>query len=111
MHNNSGINKVFLLGAVSNTPQRQIKGSETALLYFTIETKEHIGGKNPIHIEYHNIEADQRLLNQDIEAGQLLHIEGRIQTNSWTDHENIRRYRTIVVATRITIVEHALAMR
>lgn len=111
MLNNSGINKIFLLGTISNKPQRQVKCSESTFLYFTLETKEHIGGKIPLHIEHHNIEADQRLINQDVAAGQLLHIEGRIQTNSWVDHEQIRRYKTIIVAARVTIVEHALVTR
>jgi single-strand DNA-binding protein len=57
------------------------------------------------HKEYHNIKIPEKLLTQDtLYPGQTLYIEGKIQTTSFVDEKNIKRYNLEIVANKIDVL-------
>jgi single-stranded DNA-binding protein len=109
MFNNSGINRVFLVGTIEKEP-RWHKGSSTApTLCFTIATKELINknGVDVEHLEIHNIKvADDHpdLARVDLKKGQLLHITGKIQTRMLVDELQVKRYKTEILALQMQVL-------
>ena len=58
-------------------------------------------GEKQTAAEFHRVVAWGRLgeiANQYLKKGGLVMIEGRIQTRSWTDQNNVKRYTTEIVA-------------
>lgn len=108
MYNNSGINKVFLLGHIESSP-RLHKTGKAENICFTLKTVERIQkNSEPVeHVELHNLIVDKDLAdiqNIEIKKNDLLHIVGKIQTKMWVDEENIKRYKTEIVVTQLTPV-------
>ena len=106
MVNNSGINKIILLGQIKETPD----SNELDVLSFVLITKESIkrGIEKIEHLEYHFIKVPQKLVTDDIllmQQGQTLYIEGKIQTVSSYDEHNIRRYRSEIIASKVEVTE------
>lgn len=104
MNNNEGINKVFLIGQVSKTPRWHKSGHDGPLLRFTLQTREiyHQKGRPTEHIEEHLIKLPERCFEQELTLGQFLHIEGKLKTTVFMDEDLIKRYKTEVVAIKIT---------
>ena len=68
---------------------------------FTIATNEYRGGGAAERTEYHNIVAWDRLAEicgKFLSKGQLVDIEGRLQTRQWDDDAGVRHWKTEVVA-------------
>jgi len=109
MLNNSGINKVFLVGTVEREPRWHKSSSENDCLCFTLTTRELVR-KNFIdteHLEWHHIKVPANhpdLERLDLHKGQLLHVTGKIQTKSTVDEQNIRRYRTEITALQVQVL-------
>ncbi len=103
MYSNSGINKVILVGHVVREPRWHTDGKERWLA-FTLATKETIfSAKGDYdHIENHQIkisESAAALKRCDFKKNDMLYIQGKIQTKSFTDDENIKRYKSEISAT------------
>jgi single-strand DNA-binding protein len=110
MLNNCGINKVFLLGVISKEPRWHKNGQGIELLCFTIVTQEDIGknGTTIEHLETHLIKAPTKsIADLHLKKGQTVHIEGKIQTTAFTDEQQIRRYKTEIMAIRMVVVAQA----
>lgn len=115
MLNNSGINKVFLLGTIDKEPRWHKSNGSNDFLCFTLTTKELIRKNNldTEHIEWHHIKVPaghpdtERL---DLHKGQLLHVTGKIQTKSTVDEQDIRRYKTEILALQLQVLAPAQAL-
>ena len=63
--------------------------------------------------DWHTVVAWEALAEQakDLRQGEMVHVEGRLQTRSWEDreHAEIKHYRTEIVASTIQPVEQAAA--
>ncbi len=59
--------------------------------------------------DWHTVVAWEGLAEQckDLREGDMVHVEGRLQTRSWEDrdHAEIKHYRTEIIARTITVVE------
>lgn len=63
-------------------------------------------GQKQEQVEFHSITLWGRLAqiaSQYLKKGGLAMIEGRLQTRSWTGQDNVKRYRTEVVAENIQL--------
>lgn len=110
MLNNCGVNKVFLLGVISKEPRWHKSNPGMELLCFPLITQEDIGKNGAIieHLETHLIKAPTKsVADLHLKKGQIIHLEGKIQTTAFTDEQDIRRYKTEIIAVRITIVAQA----
>jgi single-strand DNA-binding protein len=109
MLSNTGINKIILLGQISQEPQLDTVADKQKFLCFTLVTNEVIkkGHDNVEHKEYHNIKIPEKLITQDtlyLGLGQTLYIEGKIQTTSFIDDKHIKRYNLEIVANKIDVL-------
>lgn len=103
------LNKVQIIGFLPRNPEMRYTASGTPVTSFTtvslrpwVDVKE--DKKSP---EYINIVAWNKLAeicNQLLGTGSKVFIEGRVQTKTWEDEGNNRRYRTEVVADDMVVL-------
>ncbi len=102
-----GVNKVILMGNIGSDPEIQTLDGGIKLAKFRLATTEGIKDKNGNRItEWHNIVAWRFLgefCEKYVRKGDLIFIEGRLRTHSWTDANNNKHYKTEVVADTINI--------
>lgn len=99
------LNKVFLLGRLTQDPETKTTSSGQTVCSFGLATNriwtDRETKQQQKQTEYHNIVLWRRLAeiaSQYLKKGSLVLIEGRIQTRSWQDQTGTKRYRTEVVA-------------
>lgn len=94
------MNKVMLVGRLTRDPELRTLPSGKPLATFVVATNEFRGGGGE-RTEYHNVIAWDRLAEicgQFLSKGQLVDIDGRLQTRQWDDDAGIRHWKTEVVA-------------
>lgn len=99
------LNKVFLLGRLTRDPEQRTMPSGRPVSNFGIATNriwtDQESKEKQEHTEFHNIVAFGKLAdicNQYLTKGQLILIEGRIQTRSWQDQDGNKKNRTEIIA-------------
>jgi len=115
MPQNSGVNKVILLGTVLTQPRCNSYVDIKEEYAFTLVTSELIDRKEgpTEHLEYHNIILPDRFmpLNFELKKGITVYIEGKIQTINWIDDARVRRYKTEIVAQHMRCVNNTLQVQ
>ena len=107
----SSVNKVILVGHIGNKPEGRYTPSGTSTSSFSLATNESwIDSENEKQerTEWHNIIAWNKLADfstEYLQKGQLIYIEGRLQTRTYKDKEDIQRRITEIVSTAITPLE------
>jgi single-strand DNA-binding protein len=94
------MNKVMLVGRLTRDPELRTLPSVKPLASFVIATNEFRGNGAGERTEYHNAIAWDRLAEvcgQFLSKGQLVDVEGRLQTRQWDDDAGIRHWKTEVV--------------
>lgn len=106
MNHNGGVNKVFLVGEISRSPRWHKSGQDGAMLCFVLTTKETYQQKGQMieQLEEHAIKIPEHRFAQELKLGQLLHIEGKLQTIAFTDEGSVRRYKTEVIVIRANVL-------
>ncbi len=104
------LNKVFLIGRLTQDPQVRTTPSGQMVCSFGLATNRiwtnQQTNERQEKTDYHNIVLWQRLAeiaSQYLTKGSLVFIEGRIQTRSWQDQEGNKRTRTEIVAENIQL--------
>lgn len=98
------LNKVFLIGRLAADPEVRTTQSGQQVVNFRIATNrvwKNQSGEKQEQVEFHTVVAWGKLadiINQYLKRGGLVMIEGRLQTRSWTGQDNVKRYRTEIVA-------------
>jgi single-strand DNA-binding protein len=101
------LNKVFLIGRLTQDPQTRTLPSGQIVCNFGLATdrfwtdKE---GKKQQETEFHNLVLFGKLAEtaaKFLKRGSLIFIEGRLRTRSWEDKEGQRRQRTEVIVERL----------
>jgi len=98
---------VQLIGHVGREPEMRYTPSGTAVANFSIATNSYYtkaDGSKEETTEWHSIVVWQKLAencNQYLEKGQLVYVEGRLQTRSWEDNDGQKRQRTEIVANSV----------
>ena len=107
----SSVNKVILVGHIGNKPEGRYTPSGTSTASFSLATNEswiNSENKKQERTEWHNIIAWNKLADfatEYLQKGQLIYIEGRLQTRTYKDKEDIQRRVTEIVSTAITPLE------
>ena len=107
----SSVNKVILVGHMGNKPEGRYTPSGVSTASFSIATNEswiNSESKKQERTEWHNIIAWNKLADfatEYLQKGQLVYIEGRMQTRSYKDKENIQRKITEIISSAITPLE------
>ncbi len=100
------LNKVFLIGNLTRDPEERALPSGTKVVSFGLATNRRYkdaGGAWQEATEFHNIVVFGRQAEscaQYLHKGDLVFVEGRLQTRSW-DREGQKQYRTEIVAERV----------
>ncbi|GAB4283605.1 MAG: single-stranded DNA-binding protein [Candidatus Dojkabacteria bacterium] len=103
------INKVTLLGNVTNDPDLRFTPSGTAVLSFSVATNRRYKQNDEWKDEatFHNIVVwrSAEELAKRIEKGTRVLIEGRMQTRSWDDAQTgQKKYKTEVIADDVFLI-------
>ena len=99
------LNKVFILGRLTRDPEQRTMPNGRAVSAFGMATNriwtDQESKEKQEQVEFHNVVAFGKLAeicNQYLSKGQLILIEGRIQTRSWEDQNGNKRSRTEIIA-------------
>ncbi len=104
------LNKVVILGRVTQDPELRNTPSGTSVCSFSVATNrvwnDKQTGKKQQDTEFHNVVAWRRLgeiASQYLSKGSLVLVEGRLQTRKWEDSSGNTRQRTEIVADNIQL--------
>jgi len=110
------LNKVILVGRLTRDPELKSLPSGESVCSFGLATNrfwvDRKTSEKKKKTEYHNIVLWRRLAevaSQYLKRGNLVLIEGRIQTRSWDDPSGNKRYRTEVVAEKMQLAPKTMA--
>ena len=98
------LNKVFILGRLTQDPQTKSLPSGNLVTNFSVATNRIFYDKNrekQEQTEFHNVVAFGKLAEiaqQYLKQGSMVLIEGRLQTRSWEDKDGVKKYRTEIIA-------------
>ena len=99
------MNRVLLTGRLTRDPELRTLASGKTVTQFSIATNDYRGGKE--YSEYHSVVTWDRLAEicgQYLGKGQLVALEGRLQTRQWEDDKKLRHWKTEVVAASVEML-------
>jgi single-strand DNA-binding protein len=106
------INKAIIEGRLGQAVELRTTPQGKAVTNFRVATERQWNGADgtPMNAtDWHTVVAWEGLAEQckDLREGDVVHVEGRLQTRSWEDrdHADIKHYRTEIIAHTITLVE------
>lgn len=103
---NATVNRVFLMGKVTDDPVWAQKGNKR-LLSFTLSTTEEIRKGEALieHVERHNLIIPSEIVGDiAIEKGEWVYIQAKMQTRPVFE-DGIKLYRTEIWATNIELLK------
>ena len=104
------VNKVILVGHLGGDPESRFTPGGTAVATFSIATNEsrkNSDGNWEDHTEWHRcvlFGKQAEFAGEYVKKGQMVYVEGRLQTRSWEDKEGMKRYTTEVVGNAFTML-------
>jgi single stranded DNA-binding protein len=115
MYNSSGINRVFLVGVITNNAKWTLTEEGEEVLHFLLTTKEIFkkNGQNVEHIEKHKILIPEKVAQIDLTAftkGTILSVEGKIQTYQSVDDNNLKRYYVEILVNKFQSLNQLAAL-
>jgi single-strand DNA-binding protein len=102
------LNKVMLIGRLGRDPDERSTANGTRVSNFSIATDTYRGGSIDKTTEWHRIVVFGKIAevcNQYLKKGQLVFVEGSLQTRSWEKPPGEKHYMTEVVGSRITFLD------
>lgn len=102
------INKVILVGHLGKDPEVRYTPSGDAVADVSIATTEFYKTKNGDRTEkteWHNLvmwRTQAEFAKEWLKKGQLVYVEGRLQTRKWEDKEGQKRSKTEIQVDQIT---------
>lgn len=104
------VNKVVIVGHIGADPETRFTPSGTAVANFNIATNESrksAEGEFVDHTEWHScvlFGKRAEFAGEYLKKGQLVYIEGKLQTRSWEDDGGTKKYKTEVMGNEITML-------
>lgn len=98
------LNKAFILGNVTRDPEVKMMPSGGQVTNFGIATNRYFttqAGEKKEEAEFHNIVCFGKLADissRYLKKGSLVLVEGRIKTRNWMNTQNVKQYRTEIIA-------------
>src|SRR3989344_4853609 len=98
------VNKVLIVGRMASDPEVRSTPTGQQVANFSIATnrvwKDRQTGKKQEQTEFHRVVAwggTADIASRYLKKGQLVHVEGRLQTRSWDSKDGSKRYTTEIV--------------
>ena len=107
----SSVNKAILVGHIGNKPEGRYTSSGTSTVSFSLATNEFWidnDKEKKERTEWHNIVAWNKLadfVTEYLQKGQLIYIEGKLQTRTYKDKDDVQHWKTEVISNVITPLE------
>jgi len=98
------LNKVMILGNLTRDPESKTTPSGQTVTNFGIATNRFFvdqSNQKQQKVEFHNVVAWGKLGDicaQYLKKGQLVFIEGRLETRSWEGQDGVKRFKTEIIA-------------
>lgn len=99
------MNRVTIVGRLTRAPEMRKLASGKTVTQFAIATNDYRSGTEKT--EYHNVVTWDRLAEicgEYLGKGQLVAIDGRIQTRQWEDENKVRHWKTEIVAAQVEML-------
>ena len=107
----SGVNKAILIGRLGRDPEVRYTQDGRAVASFGLATseewKDKDTGAHKERTEWHRIVAFGRqaeVCGEFLRKGSQIYVEGRLQTRSWDDKDNVTRYVTEIVISNMQML-------
>jgi len=110
MQKNS-LNKVLLIGRLGANPEARYTSAGVPVVSFSLATNEswkQKDGENVKRAEWHNIVIWDKLAEiaqNNLSKGQLVSIEGKLQTRSWENKEGQKMKTTEIVCSNFILLD------
>lgn len=104
------LNKVQLIGHLGSDPESRFTTSGSAVANFSVATNESWrsqDGETKEKTEWHRVVMFGKMAETAAEymkKGQLVYVEGRLQTRSWEDKDKVKRYTTEILCDNFTML-------
>ncbi len=101
------VNKVILIGHLGKDPEVRYTPNGDAVAEVSLATTETVkkdGGQREDRTEWHNLilwRSQAEFAKEWLKKGQLVYVEGKIQTRQWEDREGQKRSRTEIQVDQI----------
>ncbi len=99
------MNRVLLTGRLTRDPEMRSLANNKTVTSFSVATNDYRSGQEKA--EYHTVVTWDRLAEicaQYLGKGQLVAVEGRIQTRQWEDDRKVRHWKTEIVAASVEML-------
>ncbi len=99
------MNRVLFTGRLTRDPELRSLASGKTVTQFSLATNEYRGGQEKA--EFHTVVTWDRLAEicaQYLGKGQLVAVEGRMQTRQWEDDRKVRHWKTEIVAASVEML-------
>ena len=106
----SGVNKVILIGNLGKDPEVRYLDNGVAVANLSLATSENYKnkeGEKVTQTEWHDIVLWRGLAEvaeKYLKKGSSVYIEGKLRTNKWVDKDENTRYKTEVLADKLTML-------
>jgi single-strand DNA-binding protein len=105
-----GINKVFLVGRLGKDPEHRATAGGTPVSTFSLATDRFRkqNGNLEKDTEWHRVVAygkSAELCNHYLHKGNLVGVEGSLETRSWENPPGQKHYITEIVAARVAFLD------
>ena len=105
------LNRVMLIGNLGNEPEMRFTPNGNPVTTFRVATNRSFStpdGERKQETEWFTVVAWGKLAeqcNQFLAKGKLVYTEGRLHTRTWEGQDGQKRYRTEVIANRVTFLD------
>jgi single-strand DNA-binding protein len=106
----SSVNKVIIVGRLGQDPDGRFTPQGTAVSTLSIATSESWRGNDgeiQEKTEWHRAVMFGKMAetaNEYLTKGQLVYVEGRLQTRSWEDNNGVKKYTTEIRVDNFTML-------
>ncbi|MBU1864724.1 MAG: single-stranded DNA-binding protein [Candidatus Omnitrophica bacterium] len=110
------LNKAMIIGRLTQDPEVRTTPTGQTVASFSVATNlvwTDQSGQKQEKVEFHNVVAWRRLAEicgQYLRKGAKIYLEGRIQTRDWVGQDNVKRYRTEIIADNMIMLDRAGAV-
>ena len=106
----SGVNKVILIGNLGKDPEVRYLDNGVAVANLSLATSENYKNKQWERVtqtEWHDVVLWRGLAEvaeKYLKKGSSVYVEGKLRTNKWVDKDENTRYKTEVLADKLTML-------
>ena len=111
----ASLNKVMIIGNLGSEPEMRFTPNGNPVTSFRVATNRVYTtseGERKQETESFTVISWNKLAeqcNQLLTKGRLVYVEGRLRTRSWEGQDGQKRYRTEIIANRVTFLDRQAA--